>query len=395
MYIMLSCGDCGNLSRMNASMPQPLTFPTASATRWQSWWRMAFAASLVTLLSACGGGEDAKSDPVTTPVVVPVPTGTEKVWNIARAMGPGINFGNMLESPNEGDWGLTAKPEYMQAAWDAGFRTVRLPVRWSNHTAAQFPYTIDSTFLNRVTTVVDQLLARGFHVVLNMHHHRQLDGDALDTGEFAVDEAILEERFVSIWSQIGHHLGSRSDRLLFELYNEPHGRMTAAKWNALADTTLKQVRISNKERVVVIGPASFNDPYALGTLTMPLDPYLMATFHFYQPFDFTHQGATWVTPALPAGVTCCSAVQANTIFNGIHHAKYWSDATGYPVLLGEFGANSTADMASRVNYTRLVRQTAAQANMPWTYWEFASVFGVYDPVTNTFKADLTAALIGN
>lgn len=378
---------------MNATTLQPLELSTVKAHRWQTQWRMGLAAGLLTLLAACGGSEDAKNDPVTPPVVVT--QADAKVWDISRAMGPGINFGNMFESPNEGEWGLTAKPEYIQAAWNAGFRTVRLPVRWSNHASSQYPYTIDATFLNRVTTVVDQLLARGFHVVLNMHHHRQLDGDALDAGEFAVDEAIMEERFVGIWSQIGHHLGSRSDKLLFELYNEPHGRMTAAKWNTLADTTLKQVRISNKERVVIIGPASYNDPYALGTLTMPLDAYLMSTVHFYQPFDFTHQGATWVTPTLPTGVTCCNAEQVTQISNGIHHAKYWSDATGYPVLLGEFGAYSAADMASRVTYARLVRQLAAQANMPWAYWEFGSSFGVYDPVANTFRTELTNALIGN
>jgi endoglucanase len=52
-------------------------------------------------------------------------------------------------------------------------------------------------------------------------------------------------------------------------------------------------------------------------------------------------------------------------------------------------------MASRVNYTRLVRQTAAQANMPWVYWEFGSAFGVYDPVTNAFRPELLNALVGN
>ena len=389
---MLNNIDCVTLLHFKAStLIQNMAKPTAPKS--QRSLRTTVVAGLLSLLAACGGSEDAKNDPVTPPVVVT--QAAAKVWDLSRAMGPGINFGNMLESPNEGEWGLSAKPEYIQAAWNAGFRTVRLPVRWSNHASAQFPYTIDQAFLARVTSLVDQLLARGFHVVLNMHHYRQLDDDLPDVGEFLVDPAILEDRFVAIWSQIGHHLGSRSDRLLFELYNEPHGRLTPAKWNSLADTTLKQVRISNKERVVIIGPTNFNSPYALSTLTMPLDPYLMATVHFYEPFNFTHQGATWVTPVLPTGVTCCSPEQASAIFNGIHHAKYWSDATGYPVLLGEFGAYSAADMASRVNYTRLVRQTAAQANMPWVYWEFGSLFGVYDPVTNAFRPELLNALVGN
>lgn len=378
---------------MNAYLPHSST-PSATRARTRlDRWRVLCVATLASILAACGGSEDAKNDVVTPPVVVN--QAAAKVWEMSRAMGPGINFGNMFDAPTEGYWDVTFKPEYVPTAWNAGFRTVRLPVRWSNHASAQFPYTIDPVFLSRVTSVVDQLLAQGFHVVLNMHHHRQLDGDALDEGDtIVVDDAVLEERFVAIWSQIGHHLSTRSDRLMFELYNEPHGRLTPAKWNALADTTLKQVRISNKERVVIIGPTTMNSPYALSTLTMPADPYLMATVHFYEPFSFTHQGTTQNGVLLPTGVTCCDAVQANTLFNGIHHAKFWSDATGYPVLLGEFGAHGNADMASRVNYVRLVRQTAIQANMPWAYWEFASTFGVYDPTANTFRPELLNALMG-
>ena len=71
--------------------------------------RVALVTSLFSLLAACGGSEDAKNDPVTPPVVVT--QAAAKVWDLSRAMGPGINFGNMLEAPNEGEWGLSVKPE--------------------------------------------------------------------------------------------------------------------------------------------------------------------------------------------------------------------------------------------------------------------------------------------
>jgi endoglucanase len=347
---------------------------------------------LVSLLAACGGSENPQSDKPTPNQPIALPK--EKAWNMAQSMGPGVNFGNMLDAPKEGDWGVSVKTEYVQAAWDRGFRTVRLPVRWSNHAAPAYPYTVDTNFMSRVAGVVDQLLAKGFHVVLNMHHHRQLTGDVLDAGEFSVPEAVLEERFIAIWNQIGIHFANRSDKLLFELYNEPHGRLTPAKWNSLADTTLKQVRITNKERIVLIGPGGFSSPYMLSTLAMPNDPYLMATVHFYEPYAFTHQGLAWSSAPPVTGITCCDAEQASTIYAGIQHARYWSDATGYPVFLGEFGSFSTADMASRVQYTRLVRQTAAANRMPWAYWEFASSFGVYDPFQNAFRPELANALIG-
>jgi endoglucanase len=352
-------------------------------------------------LSACGGGSDSSADSTSgtslppSTQAPPATTGASALaWQTASAMGPGINFGNMLEAPQEGDWGLRVEPSYITAAWQAGFRTVRLPVRWSNHAEAVYPYAIDPVFMTRVEGVVDALLAQGFRVILNMHHHRQLDGDVLDTGEFVVNPSDLEPRFVGLWSQIATRFASRSERLLFELYNEPHGRLTSPAWNILLATTLQTVRISNPQRLVVISPAGYGSTAALGALALPNDRNLLATFHHYEPFNFTHQGATWVTPTPPVGVTCCTAEQTAQIENGITQAKAWSNLTGYPIFLGEFGAYSLADTASRVAYMRTVRFFANAQQIPWMYWEFASGFGIYDPTTGQFRPELTQALLG-
>jgi len=344
----------------------------------------------VVLLVSCGGGGGEKTN-----TAVNEPLLLSKSWQIAKAMGPGVNFGGMFEAPNEGDWGVTFQPELVDAAWNAGFRTIRLPVRWSNHASGIYPYAIDTVFMSRVAYAVDTALAKGFHVILNMHLHHQLDGDALDSGEFAVNSAVLQPRFVAMWEQIAVQFKNRSDRLLFEFYNEPHGSLTADSWNQLLATTLKQVRLSNPDRIVILGGINYNDAFSLGTLTMPSgDLNLMATFHSYEPFEFTHQGANWVNPPLPTGVTCCSTAQIESISLKIRHAALWSSANGFPVLLGEFGANSLAGMTSRVAYTRQVRTLAEAANMPWIYWEFTqSNFSVYDLTTKTFKQDLLNALI--
>lgn len=189
------------------------------------------------LLSGCENSSTESKE------LVPLPgrkVADERVWAVANAMGPGVNFGGMLEAPHEGEWGLRAEVEYINLAWSAGFRTIRLPIRWSNHTATTFPFAIDPRFMDRVAEVVDHMLEIGFHVVINMHHHKQLDGDDLDPGEFAVVTDVLTPRFVSMWGQISARFANRSDRLIFELYNEPHGRLTATTWNDLLDTTLKK-----------------------------------------------------------------------------------------------------------------------------------------------------------
>ncbi len=313
----------------------------------------------------------------------------------ATSLGRGVNFGNMLEAPQEGGWGLSVRDEYIDSAAAVGFASVRLPVRWSNHAAPSAPYTVDPAFLARVDTIVSKLLAKGLTVVLNMHHYRQLDGDVPDAGDVQVDTAKLDVRFLSIWRQLAERFQGKSDRLIFELYNEPHGRLTAAKWNDLAARALGVVRKTNPTRVVMIGPVSWNNAGALTTLRLPNDANLIVTIHNYEPFNFTHQGATWVSPTFPVGINCCNAAQEAALTAPLATAATWAAANRYPMFLGEFGAYEKADMASRARFTRLMRDQAEARGITWAYWEFCAGFGVYDPVAHAFRAELRGALLGS
>ncbi|MDH4390891.1 MAG: cellulase family glycosylhydrolase, partial [Aquabacterium sp.] len=92
---------------------------------------------------------------------------------LARQLDRGINFGNMLDAPTEGAWGVRLEQSYLDLVGDRGFTSaVRLPVRWSNHASADAAARIDPAFFRRVDHVVDILLARGCTVLLNMHHYR-------------------------------------------------------------------------------------------------------------------------------------------------------------------------------------------------------------------------------
>ncbi|HEX8851329.1 MAG TPA: glycoside hydrolase family 5 protein [Gemmatimonadaceae bacterium] len=313
---------------------------------------------------------------------------------MASAIGRGVNFGNMLEAPTEGAWGLRVTDDFIDKATAAGFTAVRLPVRWSNHASADAPYTIDPLFLAHVDSIVDKLLAKGIVVVLNMHHYRQLDGDAPDPRDVAVDPRAVDVRFVMMWEQIATHFQGKGARLLFEPYNEPHGRLTGEPWNVLAARTLGVIRRTNPTRVVVIGPTNWNAASDLALLKLPNDANLIATIHDYNPFTFTHQGAGWVTPTPPTGVTCCSGAQVAEMTQPLDVAKSWSDVKHYPVYVGEFGSYSKADSASRIVFNRAMRSAMESRGMSWTYWEFAAGFGVYDPVARAFRQALLDSLLG-
>ncbi len=403
-----------SLHDKNAGRPPAERTVTWACEPADGGWRRLRGLGLLAVFAlgaSCGGGGAAPAAAPapaveTAPVDLmaaypPTPAGTAPgasatARTAAAALAQGVNFGNMLDAPNEGDWGLKADDEFINLVGQPGgfTRTVRLPVRWSNHASADAAASIDPVFMARVQSVVDKLLTRGVTVMLNMHHYRQLDGDGLDPGEKAVAAEVVRPRFLAMWQQIAKQFAAHDkQRLIFELYNEPHGALEPA-WNDLASRALRVVRASNPERVVVIGPVQWNSASALAKLSLPADANLVLTVHHYEPFNFTHQGAEWITPILPAGQDCCDAGQLATIRAPLDLAVSESKRLGYPVFVGEFGAYSKAPAAARVRYLKAMRAATQDLGLPWIYWELAAGFGLYDPATHAFRADVLGALYG-
>jgi endoglucanase len=322
---------------------------------------------------------------------------SERAQRLARQLDRGINLGNIFDAPAEGDWGLRWDPAWLPLFGEGGFtKALRLPVRWSNHASLDAEARIDAAFFARIDSVVDALLARGCTLLLNLHHYRQLDGDALDKGEHAVAPELVRPRFLAMWQQIAARYADRSERLLFEPYNEPHGTLEP-QWNALLAEVHALIRKSNPERVLVVGPTLWNNATHLDRLRLPDDRHLIVTVHHYEPFAFTHQGASWVQPALPLGVDCCSAAQLKAITEPLDIAQRYAQQSGYPVLVGEFGAygaDGRVPDAARARYLRAMRDAMQARGLPWMAWEFASGFGVYDPLKKKFRSEIHQALYG-
>jgi endoglucanase len=302
-------------------------------------------------------------------------------------------MGQMLEAPREGDWGLRLELGFLALVGEH-FQTVRLPVRWTNHAAPTADAALESRFAARVDQAVDNLLDRGVHVILNVHHYNQIMGLPVDRNEAAVDPAVVEERLVNIWRQLGRRYQDRSRRLVFELLNEPYGQLDGEPWNRLLPRLLAAVRETNPDRAVIVGPSYWNNAIHLPLLKLPRDPNIIVAVHNFHPFEFTHQGEKSRNPPFPLGVTCCNAAQRRTVVEQFDMATRWSRRTGYPLHLGEFGVIKEADPKSRAAYARLVRDEAERRGIGWAYWEFAAGFGVYSPATREWIEPLRQALLG-
>lgn len=300
-----------------------------------------------------------------------------------RQLGQGINFGNALDAPSEGAWGFRLTEPYFEEVRAAGFDTVRLPVRWSGHAAEQAPFAIERAFLDRVDWAVDRALERGLNVVLNVHHYDELQA--------APD--VHAARFLGLWAQIAPRYAARPDRLYLELLNEPKDALVPERWNALLAEALAIVRESNPDRAVIVGSARMNDPAALPELRLPDDDCLIATAHYYAPFEFTHQGAEWVSgSARWLGTSWGTPADHAAVRRDLTAAAEWATTQGRPLFLGEFGALAKADLESRARWTAFVRSEAERLGMSWAYWEFGSDFGAFDPERNTWRTPLRRAL---
>jgi endoglucanase len=303
-----------------------------------------------------------------------------------RQLGRGINLGNALEAPTEGAWGVTLTPEYFQIIKDAGFNSVRIPIRWSAHAALAPPYPIDAIFFNRVDWAINQALSRNLAAVINVHHFVEMDKSPVDS----------LPRLVAIWTQIAQHYRDYPGRLYFELLNEPHDQLTDEIWQHIVPVLLRAVRDSNPTRMVMIGPARWNDADHLKNLFLPQDDrHLIVTFHYYKPMPFTHQEASWVegSNAWKGTIWMGTPQEHQEMAADLDNAAAWGERNGRPLNVGEFGAYETAEMASRARWTRTVVEEAEKRNFSWTYWEFCSGFGAYDPIAVAWREPLLQALM--
>ncbi|MCF6329746.1 MAG: glycoside hydrolase family 5 protein, partial [Henriciella sp.] len=204
-----------------------------------------------------------------------------------------MNMGNALDSPRiEGEWGYKIRRQDLELLRDVGFDSARIPIRWSARTGMAPPYRIDPAFFGRVDEIVDWGGEIGLNIIINVHHY-----DAL-----SVRPDIHEARLEAIWDQIADHYAGAPDYLIFETVNEPFGEMTVKRTDALNRRILERIRQDNPGRWVILGTAQWSNLDGLTESDPPYDRRAILTYHDYNPFEFTHQGAFWTDPVRPTGV---------------------------------------------------------------------------------------------
>jgi len=285
---------------------------------------------------------------------------------VAR-MGAGVNvlgYDPYWQPGGQGNY----REEHFARIRQAGLGTVRVVLFTFPHLDQD--NRLDPAWLEKL----DQVLAWGrnndLQVILDVH----------DFNDCVKDVPACEAKLVQVWTQLGERYAAQPDSVVFELLNEPHGALDARAWNALLAKLLQVVRKTNPTRNVVVGPPRWNNPEELDTLRLPEDDrHLVVTFHYYEPFAFTHQGASWVEPQFSekTGVRF-TPEQVAKIESDFDKVEAWSRRHGRPILLGEYGAYDKAPMEDRVLWTRTVARAAEKRGFAHLYWQFSSDFVLYD-----------------
>jgi len=283
----------------------------------------------------------------------------------------GINLGNTLEPPNEGEWGNPSTQEYMFDMYKKeGFNFVRVPVRWDKHMSTVSPFKIDPVWLNRVEQILDWGLSKGLYMVVNSHH------DGWIKENYA--NPVYQARFDSLWSQVATRLKNKSEKLIFEICNEPVSPMTKAQNDEMHQKAIKVIRKTNPTRLIIFQGIEWGGSDGLINAAIPNDPNLIGSFHSYDPYLFGLEGkGTWGTPS--------DITELRAKFQKV---KDWSDKNNIPVFLGEFGSLKTCDYNSRMKHYKTYMELSETFGFAPAAWDDGGNFRIMNRAAKTWDDDI-------
>ncbi len=289
-------------------------------------------------------------------------------------MSPGWNLGNSFDAaPNETSYGNpTPTQSFINAVHTAGFKTLRLPVTWTNHIGNGPSYTIDSAWMNKVKQTAQWAIDAGMYVFVNTHHEADGNGGwiSFPSGTSAAQNVATE--VAAVWTQIATAFQSFDSRLMLECFNEPNeagGGNTAqaqTDLNMYLEACYKAIRDTggaNATRVVMIQPVGAS-PIQSGIQSMQKvsfinDPNLIISLHTYYPTNF----GLSTTPYPWGSASDYSSMQSSIA----QQIRVWLPTQ--VVVIGEWGSMGAQATANRAAHALAYSQDTTTAGLIPLWWD--------------------------
>ena len=389
---MTSRTDCAEISLAvdGADVTGPVRLPTT--THWHIWRTASNLAQVrlekgvhVLRLSVLKEGnfnlDYLEFEPVgaaPTAAVFPAVGAMDQVKKMTRGVNI-IGYDPLWKDPSKARF----QARHFRRIREGGFQTVRVNLHAFSHMNAA--NRLSAEWFKTLDWAVNAAIANDLTVILDEHNFTDCGRDA----------DLCKPKLMAFWEQVSEHYKNGPASVVFEILNEPNGKVTPALWNDWAREALAIIRKSNPTRNVIVGPAHWNSIRALDQLELPADDrHIIATVHYYLPMAFTHQGAPWSKEAANlSGVTWGSEEDKRRVNADFAGVQQWAKQAGRPILLGEFGAYDKADIESRVRYTSYLARAAESLGWCWTYWQFDSDFVVWDMAKDDWVGPIHSALV--
>ncbi|MDB4204065.1 cellulase family glycosylhydrolase [Polaribacter sp.] len=342
-------------------------------------------------------------------------------YEMVKQMGRGLNLGNVLSAPIEGNWSPEVREPYFIDVAAAGFTNVRIPMDFfgarttgdtsgyssaagtaGNYTGTADNYIVSSIYLDRIEQVIEWSLNQGLVTIIDFHGSNlksefiyTFDSEETEYTDPTSAKRVADiQKFLAIWAQIANRFKDYSENLLFEVINEPYFHMSKSDMDALNTDVLAVIRGSGgsngTRNVIITGGTgtSHEAPLQIEPSIISGDTYVIATFHYYQPFDFTSSSAD-----ARDNESWGSVQDKELLTTRFDIVSSWATSNNIPIFLGEFSADNTGgykystgdlntisgnatgfadggpDNASRVEFHRFVAEQAINRGFSFAAWD--------------------------
>lgn len=326
----------------------------------------------------------------------------------------GVNLSGWFQtnSPTEIHFTKYTKEDFENIK-SLGADVIRLPINLHSMTNGAPNYELGPLFLRFLDEVIDWAEELEINLILDNHTFDPSSDTDPNIGDI----------LIPVWKNMSEHFKNRTDYIFYEILNEPHG-IDDVLWNEIQQNVIDAIRTNDSVHTIIVGPAGWNSYNNLKYMPEYEDDNLIYTFHFYDPFLFTHQGAGWTDPSLVplAGVPFPynssrmpgfpSELEGTWVEYSFYNyqnegtigkvrelidiAIQFKEERNVPVFCGEFGVlMDNAVNNDRILWYQVVRTYLEANDIAWTSWDYHGGFGLFEKNSNgLFDHDLNVNLLG-
>ena len=217
-----------------------------------------------------------------------------------------------------------------------------------------------------------------------------------------------QEAFVTFWKSFARRLSAFDpDMTILEVVNEPVFSKRESEWAPLNERLVAAIRENAPRHTIITSGPNWGGIDGLLKLKPLPDKNIIYSFHTYDPFAFTHQGATWTGtdvkqlrhvpyPADPDAVAPLLAAldefpksrgmlaqygrerwNKEKMAANFKRAIDWGKTNNVPLYCGEFGVFPVnAKPEHRAAWFRDFGQVLREHNVGWAVWGWDERFGL-------------------